>query len=133
AGSPLEEFFVKAASRVRRPYDRFFATMHDASGGLIRDALRIWLAAVERVDEPDDIVRMARARPQVQRPLRHLSDEALIKFYKVLRQGWMDAKVFASLYRIEAHQAEAELGHLAHLGLLERNGGAYRLAPHVRG
>ncbi len=33
----------RLAARWRRPYDRYFEDLHRESGGLVRDALRLWL------------------------------------------------------------------------------------------
>ena len=43
----LEELFARGASRIRRPYESFFRALHAASGGLVRDALRLWLASID--------------------------------------------------------------------------------------
>lgn len=45
----------------------------------------------------------------------------------------MNGDVFSHVFRIELQEAEAALSHLAHLGLLDRHGSAYRVAPHLRG
>ncbi|MCC6874363.1 MAG: cation:proton antiporter, partial [Sandaracinaceae bacterium] len=51
AESRLEEMVVQATAPLRRPQQSFFRALHGASGGLLRDALRLWLASVETVDE----------------------------------------------------------------------------------
>lgn len=57
----------------------------------------------------------------------------MLTLYQVARQGWMDARVLASLFRTDPTTAEAQLGALAHLGILERKGTVWRIAVHLRG
>src|SRR5690606_15915587 len=56
--SRLEDVVQKATAPLSRPQDTFFRALHAASGGLLRDALRLWLASVEQVDEAGDFVHL---------------------------------------------------------------------------
>jgi Kef-type K+ transport system membrane component KefB len=132
--SRLEMLFARGASRIRRPYENFFSELHAASGGLVRDALRMWLAAVDQVDETGEFVRVGPVPRSPQAEVRRLPENILLSLYQVARQGWMDAAVQAHLFRVDATTAEAQLSRLAHMGLLERRAnGAYRIARHLRG
>jgi hypothetical protein len=129
----FERLVVRIAGRVRRPYDRYFRKLHEASGGLVRDALRLWLASIDRVDEREDFMHVGPLPRPPAAALRRLSDDMLLNLYVVARQGWMDAAVQAWLFRVDRSTAEAQLARLAHLRLLERKGHVYRIAVHLRG
>ncbi len=130
----LEEIFARGASRIRRPYESFFRSLHTASGGLVRDALRLWLASIDEVNEAADFVRVGAVPSSPHAALRRLPEDVLLNLYQVARQGWMDATVQAQLYRVDPTTAEAQLSRLVHMGLLEpREHGAYRIPAHLRG
>jgi hypothetical protein len=130
----IEELFAKGANRIRRPYESFFRALHAASGGLVRDALRLWLASIDEVNEAADFVHVGKVPTSPHIVLRRLPESVLLELYQVARQGWMDAKVQAYVFRVDEVTAEAQLSRLAHLGLLEpRENGSYRIPPHLRG
>ncbi|HJL15755.1 MAG TPA: cation:proton antiporter [Sandaracinaceae bacterium LLY-WYZ-13_1] len=131
--SRLEELVLQATTPLSRPQQSFFRALHAASGGLLRDALRLWLASVEEVDEAADFVHLGPVPSPGIYALRRLGDEEVLTLYQVARQGWMNAEVCASLFRIDETSAAARLGALAHVGILERRGAVYRLALHLRG
>lgn len=131
--SRLEEIVLQVSAPLSRPQDSFFRALHAASGGLLRDALRLWLASVEQVDEAGDFVHLGPVPTPAIYALRKLDDAQVLTLYQVARQGWMDAEVLASLYRTDVTSAEAQLGVLAHLGILERKGSVWRIAVHLRG
>lgn len=131
--SRLEEFVVRGTAPLSRPQQSFFRALHAASGGLLRDALRLWLASVEAVDETGDFVHLGPVPTPSLDALRRLDEDEVLTLYQVARQGWMDEAVCASLFRFDAAAAAARLLALAHLGLLERRGNVWRLAVHLRG
>ncbi|MFW6051745.1 MAG: cation:proton antiporter [Myxococcota bacterium] len=134
SGTPVERALARGMSRLQRPHDRYFRKLHAASKGLVRDALRLWLASIERVDEAQDFVHVGALPPSPASALLRLPDDVLLQLYQISRQGWMDAEVQAHLFRIDRSAAEAQLAHLLHLGLLEAHGeGIYRIAVHLRG
>lgn len=133
AESRLEELVLQLSAPLSRPQEGFFRALHAASGGLLRDALRLWLASVEQVDEAGDFVHLGPVPTPSIYALRRLDDEQLLVLYQVARQGWMDATVLASLFRTDVTTAEARLGALAHVGILERKGAVWRIAVHLRG
>jgi len=131
--SRLEAWLARSASRWRGPMDHYFHELHEASGGLVRDALRLWLASIRGVQN-DELVRVGRVPPSPYSALSRLSDEVLLTLYQVMRQGWMHPRVQAHLFRIDLGTARAELARLAHLGLLEeQDGQVYRVEVHLRG
>ena len=116
-----------------RPHAPYFRALHAASGGLVRDALRLWLASVESVDEDARVVHVGAVPPAPLAALRGQPDEVLVRLYQVARQGWMDAEGQAYAFRVDRTGAEAQLSRLAHRGLLERDKQTYRIASHLRG
>lgn len=130
--SRIEGLVARGASRIRRPFDQYFHDLHLASGGVLRDALRLWLASIRGVQE-DEIVHVGRVPESGFASLSRLPEEELLSVFQIARQGWMDAPTFASVFRIAEGEASARLAKLAHLGLLEEREGRHRIAHHLRG
>lgn len=131
--SRLEELVLQATSPISRPKQSFFLALHAASGGLLRDALRLWLASVDEVDEAADFVHLGPVPPPAIYALRRLCDEEVLTLYQVARQGWMNADVCASTFRTDETSARARLLALEHVDILERRGEVWRIALHLRG
>ncbi len=133
-GSGLDDFLVRAAVKIRRPYETYFRALHDASGGLVRDALSLWLSSIDEVNDRADYVHVGALPPSVEPSIDALPEEVLLNLLQVARQGWMDADVQAHVYRVDRVDAEAQLARLSNMGLLEREGaGSYSIPPHLRG
>ena len=130
-GSPIEGLFARSASRIRRPYDQYFHELHAATGGLVRDALRLWLASIRGIQ--DDIVHVGPIPASSYARVRRLPDDILVNLYQIARQGWMDAAGQARLFRLDVNTAQAQLSRMAHLGLLEEREGSFVIAVHLRG
>jgi hypothetical protein len=129
----LDELFAEGAGRIRRPYESFFQSIHAASGGRVRDALRLWIAAIDEVNETSDLVHIGKVPESPHAAIRQLPEAILLMLYQVARQGWMDAAVQAAVFRVDEVTAEAQLARLAHLGLLEpREHDTYRIPSHLR-
>jgi Kef-type K+ transport system membrane component KefB len=130
-GSPIEGLFARSATRIRRPYDQYFHELHQATGGLVRDALRLWLASIRGIQ--DDIVHVGPIPASSYARVRRLPDDILVNLYQIARDGWIDAAGQARLFRLDVNTAQAQLSRLAHLGLLEESEGAFVIAVHLRG
>jgi Kef-type K+ transport system membrane component KefB len=130
-GSPIEGLFARGASRIRRPYDQYFHELQQATGGLVRDALRLWLASIRSIQ--DDIVHVGPIPASPYSRIRRLPDDMLVNLYQIARQGWIDAAGQARLFRLDVNTAQAQLSRLAHLGLLEERDGAFVISVHLRG
>ena len=130
-GSPIEGLFARSATRIRRPYDQYFHELHDATGGLVRDSLRLWLASIRGIR--DDIVHVGPIPASSYARVRRLPDDILVNLYQIAREGWMDAAGQARLFRLDLNTAQAQLSRLAHLGLLEERDGSFVIAVHLRG
>ena len=133
--SRLEELALRATSPLSRPRQSFFRRLHAASGGLLRDALRLWLVSVEVVDEAGDFVHLGPVPAPRIYALRHLDDDQVLTLYNVARQGWMSPEVCAALFRGDLSEARARLMTLRQLGILHRDKEVemFRVAPHLRG
>jgi hypothetical protein len=133
-GSGLDDLFVRAAVKIRRPYESYFRALHDACGGLVRDALSLWLSSIDEVNERADYVHVGSLPASVEPSLDALPEDVLLNLLQVARQGWMNADVQAHVYRVERVDAEAQLARLSNMGLLEREvGDAYAIPAHLRG
>jgi len=130
-GSPIEGMFARGASRIRRPYDQYFHELHEASGGLVRDALRLWLASIRGIQ--DDVVHVGPIPASPYMRVKRLPDDTLVNLYQIAREGWMDAAGQGRLFRVDRNTAQAQLSRLAHLGLLEERDGSFVIAVHLRG
>ncbi|MEM1414784.1 MAG: cation:proton antiporter [Myxococcota bacterium] len=128
----VEQLVARGASRVRAPFQQYFNDLHAASGGLVRDALRLWLASIDAI-ETDSVVHVGHVPASGYTALGRLPRETLIVLYQVARQGWMDAAVLAHLFRIDEDAARAHLARLRHLGVLTQKDSAYRVSVHLRG
>lgn len=131
--SAFDAVAARAFASIARPQEAFFRALHEASGGLVRDALRLWLASVRDVDETTDLVHVGPVPPSPLLWLRRLDEDAVLALYQVARQGWMSARVLAWLLADDEIAAEARLLRLAHLGVLARRGDHYRVPVHLRG
>ncbi len=131
-GSRVEGLVARGASRIRRPFEQYFHDLHVATGGILRDALRLWLASVQGIEE-DRIVRVGPVPPSGLAAISQLPDETLLLLFLVARQGWIDCKALAWLLRISPEDARARIAQLSHMGLLEEHAdGAHRIAVHLR-
>jgi Kef-type K+ transport system membrane component KefB len=131
------------AYRARRAFTRgseeersrlaWFRTLHDASGGVLQDAMRLWLASITSVDEAgEQVVLGAVPRPPTA-SLQQLDDSVLLTLLETRRQGWIDEDGWSRLFRQPPHASQTHLAQLRHLGLLVPHGASSKLAPHLRG
>ncbi|MDH3727688.1 MAG: hypothetical protein OER77_09165, partial [Myxococcales bacterium] len=130
-GSPIEGMFARGASRIRRPYDQYFHELHRATGGLVRDALRLWLASIRGIE--DEVVHVGPIPASPYARVKRLPDDILVNLYQIAREGWMDDAGQARLFRLDRNTAQAQLSRLAHLGLLDERDGSFVIAVHLRG
>jgi hypothetical protein len=131
-GWQIQKLLLRGADRDARHREAWFRTLHEASAGVMHDALRLWVTAIRSVDDQTGTVRIGPVeRPPVAR-LGALSDEIHLTLLQVLRQGWMSVDLYTTLFRVEPGPARAHLGALTHLGLLVQDDDHYRLASHLR-
>ena len=111
----------------------WFRALHEASGGLIRDALVLWMASVDKVDDGVSKVWMGSVPASPVDAIRHLPDDVLLTLWQIARNGWIDPEVHANLFRSSPRASEAHLNRLAHWGVLEAKEGRFRITVHLRG
>jgi len=130
---PWVSLLWRRSNREQRRREEWFRALHEASAGVMQDALRLWMASIDKVDDTQDAIHLgAVPRPPVAR-LAELSDDATLTLVQTLRQGWMDTETHAWLFRHDRASAEAHLAKLVHDGLLQETGPRYEVVPHLRG
>lgn len=130
---PLLSRFTARTNREHRRQQDWFAGLHEASAGVVQDALRLWMAAIDQVDEDQALIHLGEVpRPPVAR-LAELPDDVLLTLLHALRQGWIDADLHAWAFRGDTATAQASLAKLVHLGLLQTEGPRFSVVPHLRG
>jgi Kef-type K+ transport system membrane component KefB len=128
----VQNFLLRGSDREARQRDAWFHTLHEASAGVMHDALRLWIASIQSVDDSTGTIRIGPVeRPPLAR-LGALSDEVHLTLLQVTRQGWMTVELFSTLFGVERSFARAHLGSLTHLGVLVNRGEHYDLATHLR-
>jgi len=133
AESNVEQTLLRVMRLGREPQEAWFHDLHAASGGLLRDALRLWMGSIVKFDEPTSTVHIGPIPKTPMGALRRLSEDVLLTLHETARQGWTSADIHAGLFRTDVATASAHLGRLVHLGLLESSEGRYRVAAHLRG
>lgn len=134
AAWPLEHLLMRGLDREQRGQAAWFRTLHSASDGVLHDALRLWMASIQEVDEQAALLRVGRVpRPPLSR-IEKLPTDTLLILLQILRQGWMTPELLAGLFRTDLTHARAVLSGMAHQGLLRRDGTLerYRMVSHLR-
>jgi Kef-type K+ transport system membrane component KefB len=116
-------------------YERhFFEQLHQATGGILSDALRLWLASVAGVGSSTDTITIGTMPEPPLEPLRKLPLDDLITLRQLARQGRITADDHAQQFRTEPTWSAGYLTRLEHRGLLQRvDECCYRLAPDLAG
>lgn len=114
--------------------DRFFHSLHQASGGILQVALTSWIASVGRFDDHNRVVTIDEPPPSPMDALLALPEQVIHIVYLVARQGWIDSDGLAALFRIPRAAAEGRLSRMVALGVLERPAGrTFVIRRHLRG
>ena len=96
----------------------YFECLHQASGGVLSDALRIWLSSILEIDAVENIMRIGAVPRTPMKALRRLPEPARMTLRQVARQGRLSVQEHALQFRLDAGVSEAELARLAHWGIL---------------
>jgi hypothetical protein len=116
----------------RSAQQAFFDGLHSASGGVTRDALRLWLASIKAVDDAAAVVRVGSVPRPPRGRLSRLPERTLLTLRLVLSQGWVTAAIHAGLFCSRIDESTALLARMKHDGLLRcDDAGHYRLVPHL--
>jgi Kef-type K+ transport system membrane component KefB len=109
----------------------WFHSFHTATGGIAREALHTWVAAIDEVDVQRGLVRMGEVPAVRTIALRQLTDETVLVLRVAVRRGWIDDVTYTRLFQVDPTQARAHLAHLAHWGLLAAHAGRYAVPTHL--
>ena len=134
AGTDLRDLLfrrdVDAQSRRRAAW---FRRLHRTTRGVVHDALALWMASVQEVDENAGEVRIGPVQEAADDQIRSLPDTSLLTLRQLLRQGWTSAERHRVQFRTTASAAMAHLASLAHQGLVETHDDVhFRIADLVR-
>lgn len=116
-------------------YERhFFEQLHQATGGILSDALRLWLASVTGVGSSTDTITIGELPDPPLESLRKLPLELLITLRQLARQGRITPEDHAQQFRHEPTWSRGYLERMVHRGLLQRaDDCCYHLAPELAG
>ncbi len=124
--------------RLGRPLDprkrraRWFQELHHTSGGVVADALRLWLGAVRAVDESGALVRLGPIPSLCDAALTTLPDIELLILRRGLHQGHLNPDLIATAFAWDPTEAAAQLSSLQARGLLQEKRGALRVSDHLQ-
>ncbi|MCP4807062.1 MAG: hypothetical protein GY913_26540 [Proteobacteria bacterium] len=131
----LGQWLRRATSRGgadERIEEHYFEDLFEATGGLLSDALRLWMASVIEVDTQNDVLVLGDVPAAPLASVRALDDESLLTLRQLARQGRIDVSLHARQFRRDPDHSGADLSRLAHLGLVRRTRrGRYALAGHL--
>lgn len=132
-GWQVRHLLTRANSREDRRQQAWFATLHAATGGIIHDALQLWMTSVRRVDDEAGSVHIGPVPQPPLAALASLPEDVLLTLRQTLRQGWMTPDQHAVVFRTDHATAVSHLARLAHWGLMEEHEGFYFLSGHLAG
>jgi hypothetical protein len=124
---------LDADPRVQQALERvWFRDFHQQVGGVARDAMQLWLAAIVEVDATAERVVLGEVPQLPTLAMRHVTDLTAATLRAAVRQGWMDVDTCTTLFGEDTSTASARLAHLEHWGLLVRRGDTWQFPPHLR-
>ncbi|MCB9780678.1 MAG: cation:proton antiporter [Alphaproteobacteria bacterium] len=111
---------ISAKPRERRLYEAHtFNELHKDSGGVLRDALRLWMASIVAIDPGTDTIWVGTPPPPPIRPLRELPADLAITLRQVARSGRITPDNHAIQFQVPVEMSRALLTRLTHWGLLQ--------------
>jgi hypothetical protein len=120
------------ADRSRKAW---FRALHAASGGVLQDALRLWVASVREVDDEAERLRVGPVPEIRYQALARLPEDTLLTLLEAARQGWISAEGHGRAFRTSSLESAARLAALRNAGWLEpipAAGPLLRVSAHVR-
>lgn len=113
--------------------ETYFERLHEATGGILRDALHLWMASVVEVDPVTDSIVIGEVPESPFHALRDLSDTDLISLRQLCRQGRLDAANHADSLHMDPQNSAGELARLQHWGILMRTRHGFVVHDHLLG
>ncbi len=98
----------------------FFKRLHAASGGVLSDALGLWLASISGVDSSTDTVIVTTFPDPPLDALRDLPMDLLLVLRQVAHQGRLTPQDHSAQFSRDLSGSAAHLALLEHMGLLAR-------------
>ena len=130
----VQEVLTRKAAEEDLHERRYFEQLHLATGGILSDALRLWLASVAGIGSSTDTITIGGLPEPPIEPIRKLPLDELITLRQLARQGRITAEDHAQQFRTEATWSAGYLTRLEHSGLLQRvDDSCYRFAPELAG
>ena len=133
-GWRLRRLFARGSDHADRNRTAWFRSLHAATRGVVSDALLLWMASIERVDDVEGVVRVGPVARPPMASLRALDEPVLLTLRHVLRQGWIDVAQHAALFHQDQGASAAHLARVRHLGLLVdgKVAGTSRIPGHLK-
>jgi Kef-type K+ transport system membrane component KefB len=130
----LQELVTRKSAEEELYERHFFEQLHQATGGILSDALRLWLASVAGVGSSTDTITIGSLPEPPLEPLRKLPLDDLLTLRQVARQGRITVEDHAQQFRTEPTWSAGYLSRLEHRGLLHRvDECCFLLAPELAG
>jgi Kef-type K+ transport system membrane component KefB len=115
----VQDLLSRTDDTAERHQRTWFRTLHIASGGVLTDALRLWMASVRDVDEKNVTMRLGPVPMPPLARIRRLPEPTLLTLRQIASQGWTTAALHAGQFRIPEEEARAHLAALSHAGLIQ--------------
>ena len=113
---------------------QIFEALCRESGGVLRDALALWLSSVKNYEPATDTITLGKPPILPIQQLANLPQEGLLSLRQVARQGRLNAQEHATHFQLHPIASESKLAQLAHWGLIERtDAGFYQFTPQLEG
>ena len=115
----LREAVNPRAREIALYEQHYFQALHHDCGGVLRDALRLWMASISTIDPSTDTVWVDSPPPTPIRALRDLPDDVAITLRQVARSGRITPENHALQFQVPVAMSRALLARLTHWGLLQ--------------
>jgi len=116
----LREVMSPRARELRLYDEHCFRSLHRDSGGVLRDALRLWMASIVAIDPSSDTVWVGTSPAPPIRAIRELPADLAITLRQVARSGRITPANHAIQFQLPVEMSRALLTRLTHWGLLQR-------------
>jgi len=132
-GFRLRRVLGRHEQRQRTDRDAWFAHLHARSGGRLSDALRLWMAAVQAVDEEAGELTVGPIPTGLPHHLGDIDDRDLLLLRRALQGSTVDGLGLAHTSGMTLGQARGSLASLAARMLLEHteDGDFYAVPSHL--
>ncbi len=114
--------------------DAWFRHLHVRAKGRLSDALQLWMAAIQEVNEELGYIRIGPIPPGLPRSISHIEDEDLLLLRRAAVQSGLTPLGLAEVAGLSTRDARATLAALTSRGLLANDDGDVYVVPgHLTG